>query len=109
MDQYISNARQQILALNGVQNMLTFGHIGDGNLHVVVLMQEDDPKNKLKIQQYLYKPLKTMNGSVSAEHGIGLDKKQWLPFSRSPEEIELMKIIKKSFDPKGIMNPGKIF
>ncbi len=53
--------------------------------------------------------MKKYDGSISAEHGVGMTKKPYLEYSRSPEEIEYMKALKKVFDPKGIMNPGKLF
>ena len=56
----------------------------------------------------MYSPLKKLNGSLSAEHGIGLHKKGYLKTSRSEEEIQLMKKLKKVFDPKNILNPGRI-
>ena len=61
-----------------------------------------------KVNEIVYKPLKENNGSISAEHGIGLDKKNYLIKSRSKSEIELMKQIKQLFDPKNILNPGRI-
>jgi len=90
-----------------------FGHIGDGNLHVNI------PKPiGLSIQEFksicddlsedIYKLIQKYEGSISAEHGVGLIKKKFLHFSKSPVEIELMKSIKKIFDPKGIMNPNKV-
>ena len=57
----------------------------------------------------LYEPLRVMVGSVSAEHGIGIDKKQWLPVSRNPVERKLMQAVKHLFDPKNILNRGKVF
>ncbi|MBT3769846.1 MAG: FAD-binding oxidoreductase, partial [Acidiferrobacteraceae bacterium] len=57
----------------------------------------------------VYEPLKELNGSVSAEHGIGLEKKAYLGISRTPEEMEIMRRIKTLFDPNNILNPGKIF
>jgi FAD/FMN-containing dehydrogenase len=57
----------------------------------------------------VYEPLAGIQGSVSAEHGVGLEKKPYLGISRTPEEIELMRTVKKALDPNGILNPGKIF
>ena len=57
----------------------------------------------------VYEPLIAMNGSISAEHGIGLEKAPWLHISRSPTEIAVMKQLKQLLDPKGILNPGKVF
>jgi FAD/FMN-containing dehydrogenase len=57
----------------------------------------------------VYGPLQAVGGSVSAEHGIGLEKKAHLHLSRNPQELELMRLLKRSLDPKGILNPGKLF
>ncbi len=91
-----------------------FGHIGDGNLHINVLKPDSLEisifKTKTKeISMSLFPVLKKFGGSVSAEHGIGLIKKPFLSFSRTENEISIMKKIKNIFDPESIMNPGKIF
>lgn len=91
-----------------------FGHIGDGNLHINILRpdgmsKEDFVKECQKVDTLAFEVTQQFNGSISAEHGVGLTKKPFLHFSRSPEEIALMKQIKHCFDPKNIMNPGKIF
>ena len=62
-----------------------------------------------KIEESVYGPLQLIGGSVSAEHGIGLEKKPYLHLSRTNEEIDFMKSLKKTFDPNGILNPGLIF
>jgi len=95
-------------------DVVIFGHIGDGNLHVNTLkpesMDQDTFVKKCEsVSALLFSELKRLGGSVSAEHGIGLLKKPYLKYTRSAYEIEMMKNIKKSFDPKGILNPGKIF
>ncbi len=87
--------------------LFAFGHVGDGNLHFSVApgaAQDHDAINQL-----VYPPLQKLKGSVSAEHGIGLDKKPYLACTRSETEIELMRQIKRAMDPKGILNPGKLF
>lgn len=86
-----------------------FGHMGDGNLHLMINCGEGNNDAKELVEQIVYAPLQSMHSSVSAEHGIGLSKKKWLSFSRSPEEIAVMSAIKKVLDPNNIMNPGKIF
>jgi FAD/FMN-containing dehydrogenase len=86
-----------------------FGHMGDGNLHLMINCGEGNDPAKELVEKIVYAPLKPIYSSVSAEHGIGLSKKKWLPFSKSPEEIALMKSIKNLLDPNNIMNPGKIF
>lgn len=91
-----------------------FGHIGDGNLHLNILKPKDLDLETFKKQcgqanPEIFAILKDFNGSISAEHGVGLVKKDYLQYSRSPTEIEFMKAIKKVFDPANIMNPGKLF
>jgi FAD/FMN-containing dehydrogenase len=66
-------------------------------------------ETKERVEGIVYKPLQQVGGSIAGEHGIGLDKRRWLHLSRSSEEIQLMKTIKKILDPKGILNPGKLF
>ncbi len=91
-----------------------FGHIGDGNMHINVLKPANMSKEKflekcLGVNDLLFGVIEKLGGSISAEHGVGLVKKPYLEFTRSLEEIALMKGIKKVFDPDNILNPGKIF
>ncbi|MDP1739341.1 MAG: FAD-binding oxidoreductase [Caulobacter sp.] len=86
-----------------------FGHLGDGNLHIIVRVSpEDGLAGRHAIEEIVYRPLQVVGGSISAEHGIGLSKREWLPLSRSPEELRLMARLKQALDPAGILNPGKI-
>ncbi len=89
-------------------HVLYFGHVADGNLHVSVRMSGHTVP-ELDIEREVYGVVSARRGSISAEHGIGLLKKDFLHLSRSPEEIALMRTIKKAMDPNGILNPGKIF
>ncbi len=84
-----------------------FGHVADGNLHVSVAMAGHAVR-KSEIEEAIYAIASQRRGSVSAEHGIGSLKRKFLRFSRSPEEIALMRTIKAAMDPNGILNPGKI-
>ncbi len=91
-----------------------FGHIGDGNLHIDILKPDEMSKEEFikkckESDKTLFSVVSKYDGSISAEHGVGLLKRDYLTYSRSPEEIEIMKGIKKVFDPNGILNPGKIF
>ena len=92
-------------AFKGVK-ILTFGHIGDGNLHIII--DAGNAKDKNTIYEMVYKLCQQFSGSVSAEHGIGMLKKPYLHYSRSSEEIQLMRQVKKAFDPKGILNPARV-
>lgn len=90
-----------------------FGHIGDGNLHLNILKPENlsnqDFFAKCEIvNSYVFEVVNKFDGSISAEHGVGMTKKPYLEFSRSEQEIEYMKALKKVFDPNLIMNPGKL-
>ncbi len=90
-----------------------FGHIGDGNMHINILKPDNLSKEEFiksceQVNNLLFKVIEEMKGSISAEHGVGLTKKNYLKYSKSSAEIELMRGIKKVFDPDGIMNPGKV-
>jgi FAD/FMN-containing dehydrogenase len=85
-----------------------FGHMGDGNLHVVVSPDGLPADARPSIERMVYAPLERVGGAISAEHGIGLEKKCWLPISRNPAEIALMRTLKRALDPKGILNPGRV-
>ncbi|HUH58940.1 MAG TPA: FAD-binding oxidoreductase [Candidimonas sp.] len=86
-----------------------FGHVGDGNVHIVVgPVPEDGRKTEHAIEKAFYTVTRDLEGSVSAEHGIGLHKKEWLEYSRNEAEIALIKSMKRAIDPHNIMNPGKI-
>lgn len=86
-----------------------FGHIGDGNVHIIINVGPDTKSLHLEIDEEIYQLIRELNGSVSAEHGIGTMKKQFLPYSKSDAEIALMKSLKQAMDPDGILNPGRIF
>jgi FAD/FMN-containing dehydrogenase len=91
-----------------------FGHIGDGNLHVNVMKpdSEEKPAFLARVEEAdrdMFDLVKAHGGSVSAEHGIGLLKKPWLAWTRSEAEIAVMKAVKTALDPRGVLNPGKIF
>jgi len=94
--------------------VLWYGHIGDGNLHMNILkpvaMDASDFEQQChEVSRFTYALTREMGGTISAEHGIGLLKKNWLDQVRQPEEIALMRRVKLALDPKGIFNPGKLF
>lgn len=91
-----------------------FGHIGDGNLHLNILKPDAMEKDEFfakcaTVNQWVFETVEKYNGSISAEHGVGMTKRDYLHYSRSAAEIQLMQAVKAAFDPNGIMNPGKIF
>ncbi len=94
--------------------IIWFGHIGDGNVHLNILKPEHLPMQEFQqrcgeVSQWVFEIVQRYGGSISAEHGVGLLKKDYLHYSCSELEVSIMRQIKKAFDPQGIMNPGKIF
>ena len=91
-----------------------YGHIGDGNLHLNILKPENLQIEEFKercneVSTDIFDAIKTLGGSVSAEHGVGTLKAPYLDYSKSDSEIDAMRAIKAIFDPDGILNPGKVF
>jgi FAD/FMN-containing dehydrogenase len=86
-----------------------FGHIGDSNLHLTVDGHSVPGVAHHAVYAFVYEMLGPLHGSVSAEHGIGSLKREFLPISRSREELAAMAAIKQALDPHGILNPGKLF
>jgi FAD/FMN-containing dehydrogenase len=109
MHKYTSTLRDNLGAAIGEHKLWIFGHLGDGNLHVIVQVHpEEQQRLRPLVEQQVYAPLAAFQGSVSAEHGIGLEKKPYLGISRSDTEIALMRSMKAALDPTGMLNPGKI-
>ncbi len=93
--------------------MVAFGHLGDGNIHFnfskpVDMEDAAYMKNRERVNRAVFELVTELGGSISAEHGIGLFKRDYLVSVKSPVEMEMMRQIKESFDPVGIMNPGKV-
>jgi len=88
-----------------------FGHIGDGNIHVNIMYSDDPGQEELAeiLVNRVMKEVVELGGSISGEHGIGNKKSQFMELEIPPHEYEIMKRFKSYFDPKGIMNPGKMF
>jgi glycolate oxidase len=89
-----------------------FGHAGDGNIHVNIMVDKDNAQEIARAheaEEVLFAGVIALEGSISGEHGIGFAKARFLPLELSDEEIALMKRVKKAFDPEGILNPGKMF
>ena len=89
-----------------------FGHAGDGNIHVNLMIDRADPQQLVRAKQaerMLFERVVALEGSITGEHGIGFAKRAYIDIELSPDAIALMKRVKTAFDPNGILNPGKIF
>jgi glycolate oxidase len=92
--------------------IVNFGHAGDGNIHVNIMIDREVPGMDDKAQEAIkevFKAALDFGGTMSGEHGIGLTKAPYLPMELSPEQLGAMRAIKKALDPNNILNPGKIF
>lgn len=110
---FIKQLEESITKAYAQFKVVIFGHVGDGNLHVNVLKPAEMTdaafwESCKEADHTIFKTVQQFKGSVSAEHGVGLLKREFIGYTRSAAEIELMRGIKRVFDPKGIMNPGKV-
>ena len=108
MDNFARTCRQRLHDEVGGCYSVYYGHIGDGNLHIVALVEGAVEQPGKEINRVVYETVRRFGGTISAEHGIGTVKKPYLPFSRTPEELALMMRLKRALDPQGILNPGKV-
>lgn len=111
---FLDELDQMVNKLYADFEVIWYGHIGDGNLHLNILKPNDMETEAFfaiceNINHDIFSLIKQMKGSISAEHGVGMIKRDYLNYSRSNEEIAYMRALKDIFDPNGIMNPGKIF
>lgn len=106
MDRFAERNRRALTDLGSLS--LHFGHVGDGNLHVLAQVAPNLPDGKAAVEETVYGIVAEMGGTISAEHGIGLSKKRWLDRIRSPEEIAVMRMLKHTLDPANLLNPGKV-
>lgn len=107
MEGYVAEMVARLDAEWPAYRRFLFGHLGDGNLHLIVA-GPPDPAARHGIESCVYEPLAKRGGSVSAEHGIGTEKRPWLELCRNPAEIALMRRLKQALDPRGILNPGRV-
>ena len=104
----IQDMVEQLHQLPEVEKVLSFGHLADGNIHLIVGKSRQSEELIDQINRIIYEPLQDIGGSISAEHGIGEHKKQYLALCRTSEEIQLMRILKQAMDPLDLLNRGKI-
>jgi FAD/FMN-containing dehydrogenase len=95
------------MAFPGV-TVLFYGHAGDGNLHAIVSAGSMSPEIHASFDTAVYQAVRTVGGSIAAEHGIGSQRKPYLAFTRSDSEIALMQMLKRALDPENLLNPGKV-
>jgi FAD/FMN-containing dehydrogenase len=103
--QFVQDVQKQVGDLGAVSG---FGHLGDSNIHLHVIAKEYTPELLSKIEPFVYEWTSKQRGSVSAEHGLGFKKKDYLPYSKSGPVIEMMRNVKNVFDPNNILNPYKV-
>jgi len=88
--------------------LLVFGHLGDDNVHIAVVTGEQTRKRKAEVEHIVYGCVARCSGSISAEHGIGFEKQAYLDYTRTPDELQLMRSLKTLLDPTGILNRGRV-
>ena len=108
MEDFVAEVRETLTARWPKTTLMVFGHLGDGNLHLIPGVGDGSAETRHAVEAVIYGALRTRGGSVSAEHGIGLEKKPYLSWSRNPQEIALMAALKRALDPHNILNPGKV-
>ena len=107
METYVARLGERLQAWREDARCEVFGHIADGNLHIFVKPYADGAHHETS-DGIVYGCLAGLDGSISAEHGIGIDKRPWLGLSRSADELKLMRELKRLLDPQNLLNPGKV-
>ena len=108
MEHFAKDIQEHFKKRWGNANIGIFGHIGDGNIHIVTDVGADGITSRSAVDDLVYGTVRDAKGSISAEHGIGFQKKSWLSYSRSKEEIDLMRTLKSALDPNCILSPGRV-
>ncbi|MGF6771921.1 FAD/FMN-containing dehydrogenase [Paraburkholderia sp. GAS199] len=107
MDRFVTSVKKTLTSRFPAQTHLFFGHLGDGNLHLLSGPYAD-PAAMHEVEQLVYEAVQAAGGCISAEHGIGVVKQEFLHLSRSPQETDLMRKLKALLDPCGILNGGRV-
>lgn len=109
MDEAVSGIRAEIDRRWPGAVRLFFGHIADGNVHIIVSLPDHGEAHAQALDELVFDTVRRYQGAVAAEHGIGRKRRPYLAHSRTPEEIAVMRALKTTLDPRGILNPNKIF
>ncbi len=105
---YVDDVSERIAGDVPAAMVAAFGHLGDNNIHISVLAEPRNEATMAVVERHIYESLLPYDGAISAEHGIGLEKRPWLSISRTENEIALMRALKEMMDPQNILNPGKV-
>ena len=108
MDTYARDCRTALTAALPGCTSFFYGHIADGNMHIITLVPGAAEQPFDAMDEIVYTLVRRHGGTVSAEHGIGLKKKPYLSYARSEPELELMRRLKTALDPENLLNPGKV-
>lgn len=100
--------RERLSDLPVVYDVHGFGHMGDSNLHAHIICDEFSGEVYKRIEPFIYEYTAKLKGSISAEHGIGFQKREFLKIFKQPEALQLMKELKSVMDPNCILNPYKV-
>ena len=106
MESMVETVSRELKARDAAAELFAYGHVGDGNLHYTIYPAS---LPHAEVDELVYRPLAAVRGSISAEHGIGIDKKAYLHYTRNDAEIALMRQLKRALDPANLLNPGKLF
>lgn len=108
MNELVEHLEVELSSAHPNQQHLFFGHLGDGNLHLISGPYANHADLE-HAENLVYRCIGAFEGSISAEHGIGVVKRDFMHFSRTPAEVSLMRRLKAMLDPQGILNPGRVF
>jgi len=109
MEPYVTRLRDSLEQRFPGSRSVVWGHVGDCNLHIWISPLVPSHEARAAVERLVYEPLTSIKGSISAEHGIGVEKRDHLRLSRTPEEIAMMRSLKANLDPRTTLNPGKVF
>ena len=108
MVDYVAETREALSSRWPKSRLLAFGHVADNNVHMIVSLGADTFAQYRAIADVVYAGVLARRGSISAEHGIGMDKREALAESRSPQVMVMMRQMKQWLDPRNLLNPGKV-